>query len=314
MHIYPLLSTVRIQFLSRSLPYLATCILGFSLLLAFPDRSLATTNLPDRFNAGIVQLQQGNYSEALEHFTGAIERGINPGAAYGNRCLTRIHLQDYINAWQDCTRSLQHRSSATVYFHRGLAFYRLGEHDRALDDYNRSIALQPTYYPAYYNRGLVHSARKNHSLAITDFNQSLRQMTAPDPVSLASIYTDRAASYLALGNLNAARADLDRSLHLDKNYPPTYYHRACLSRRLHRFPEAIDDFNRALALDPRLADAYIQRGLLLDRLGYPRSALEDLHRGADYFHHQGHRENYRSVLTLIERVRDRLSRHANLIV
>lgn len=305
---------MRIQFLSRSLPFLIAGILGLSLLFALPDRTVATTDIPDRFNAGIVQLQQGNYSEALEQFTGAIERGINPGAAYSNRCLTRIHLQDYINAWQDCTRSLQHRSSAIAYFHRGLAFYRLGEHDRALDDYNRSIALKPAYYPAYYNRGLVHSARKNHSLAITDFNQSLRQMTAPDPLSLASIYTDRAASYLALGNLNAARADLDRALHLDRNSPPTYYHRACLYRRLHRFPEAIENFNRALALDPRLADAYIQRGLLLDRLGYPRPALEDLHRGADYFYHSGQPENYRSVLTLIERVRDRLSRHANITV
>jgi tetratricopeptide (TPR) repeat protein len=314
MHTYSSLSTVRNSFLSRSLGWLFSIALGYFLLGSPSDRALAMTDSPDWNRSGSLQFQQGNYTDALHHFTEAIEQGINTGTAYGNRCLVRIHLQDYVNAWQDCTRSLQQRSNSFAYFHRGLAFYRLGHSNQAIADYDRSIQLQPTDYRTYYNRGLARAKNRDYTAAIDDFNQSLRQMTGFEPTSLSSIYSDRGASYLSLGNLRAAKADIARSLSLDPHHTGAYYHRACMNRQLQHFSEAIDDFNRVLALDPTLTDARVQRGLLFYQLGYARSALTDLQQGAEDFFQRGQEDNYHSVLALIERLQNQLSIHANRTV
>jgi tetratricopeptide (TPR) repeat protein len=304
---------MRDQFFSRSISWLFIGIIGWYCLIFPTDRAFAATEIPDWFRSGVVHLQRGDYTDALHHFTRAIERGTNPGAAYGNRCLVRIHLGDYVNAWQDCTRSLQHRSNSLAYLHRGLAFYRLGENDRAIADYDRALQLRPTDYRAYYNRGLVRVARGDYSGALTDFNQSLRQIAPLDPVALAAIYSDRGFSHLASGNIAAAGADIARALDLDPDHARAYYHRACLHRQLQRLPEAIDDLNRALALDPDLTDARVQRGLSFYQLGYARPALEDLQRGAKELDRRGLSDHYRSVIALIGKIQKKLSVHANLV-
>jgi tetratricopeptide (TPR) repeat protein len=304
------------SFLDRLIPSLMAWIISVSLIWLSPHQVLAQTDLtvPDWFQSGIVQLQQGNYRDAIDYFIRSIQQRRDLSASYSNLCLARIHLHDYLNAWQDCTRSLQAKSHYLAYFHRGLAFYRLGDYEQAIADYNQTILLNPTYYQAYYNRGLVYSAQKDYLTAIADFNQSLRQITDLNPISLSSIYTDRGASYLALGNFNAAKADFDKALHLDKARSSAYYHRARIYRQWEYFSEAIEDFTRTLAIDPSSADAYIQRGLIWYRLGYFRAAFEDLYHGADYFDRQGEQGSYRSVLVLIKQIHQQLSTYTNLTV
>ncbi|NJL42540.1 MAG: tetratricopeptide repeat protein [Pseudanabaena sp. SU_2_4] len=47
------------------------------------------------------------------------------------------------------------RNSHIGYIDRGTAQYRLGKLQKALDDYNRGIAIKPDYDVAYSNRSLV---------------------------------------------------------------------------------------------------------------------------------------------------------------
>ena len=44
---------------------------------------------------------------------------------------------------------------AEDYFNRGLAYYKKGEHDRAISDYDRAIEINPRYAGAYYNKALA---------------------------------------------------------------------------------------------------------------------------------------------------------------
>ena len=39
---------------------------------------------------------------------------------------------------------------------RGLAYFYLGQHERAIQDYDEVIRLDPQYVDAYYNRGLAY--------------------------------------------------------------------------------------------------------------------------------------------------------------
>jgi tetratricopeptide (TPR) repeat protein len=59
-------------------------------------------------------------------------------------------------AIEACDRVIQRNpGDARAYFARADAYFDNGDMDRALADYNKSIALDPTFANAYNDRGLV---------------------------------------------------------------------------------------------------------------------------------------------------------------
>jgi tetratricopeptide (TPR) repeat protein len=52
---------------------------------------------------------------------------------------------------------------------RGGAYVKLGNHKRAIEDYDKAIELNAEFALAYYNRGIAYSAFGNHNQAIKDW-------------------------------------------------------------------------------------------------------------------------------------------------
>lgn len=49
----------------------------------------------------------------------------------------------------------------------------LGDNDRALQNYDQAIALDPNYAIAYVNRAVVHAQQGNYDRAIRDLDQAI---------------------------------------------------------------------------------------------------------------------------------------------
>ena len=60
-----------------------------------------------------------------------------------------------------------------AYNNRGLAYYYKGDYDRAIQDYDEAIRLNPNFAPAYYNRGLACRQKSQKKQAIADFRKVL---------------------------------------------------------------------------------------------------------------------------------------------
>ena len=87
----------------------------------------------DFFNQGIEKLQNGQYKEAIEDFTQAIEINSKYADAYFLRGCTHIELDDYQGAIADYTQTIQLvPDDADIYFMRGKAYI-------TLDDYKLSL-------------------------------------------------------------------------------------------------------------------------------------------------------------------------------
>ena len=54
---------------------------------------------------------------------------------------------------------------ATAFNNRGVVYKFKGEYDRALDDYNRAILLNPSYANAYNNRGVIYRLKGDYDRA-----------------------------------------------------------------------------------------------------------------------------------------------------
>jgi tetratricopeptide (TPR) repeat protein len=144
---------------------------------------------------------------------------------------------------------------ARLHIRRGIAFSYLNEYQRAIEDCNSALQLNPEYAWAYVNRGYVFRRLREYELAIEDFNRALEL----NPVDTWA-YASRSLAYSELSEYQRAIDDCNRALELDTKYVWAYVCRSIAYREQNENQRAIDDCNRALELDPNDTWAYIQLG------------------------------------------------------
>jgi tetratricopeptide (TPR) repeat protein len=49
---------------------------------------------------------------------------------------------------------------ATAYYDRGVDYYRKGQYDKAISDFNRALEINPRYAEAYINRGITYRSQR----------------------------------------------------------------------------------------------------------------------------------------------------------
>ncbi len=109
------------------------------------------------------------------------------------------------------------------YIKRGNAYSSIGEHDKAIADYDQAIKLKPNYAKAYYNRGNAYRDK-------VDFDKAI--------------------------------ADYTKAIELKPDYAEAYYNRGKLYDEAEAYDKAIEDFSAVIKLDPEHADAYNYRATL----------------------------------------------------
>jgi tetratricopeptide (TPR) repeat protein len=130
-----------------------------------------------------------------------------------------------------------------AYNNRGSAFYKKGMSDKAIEDYDRAIALDPSYYEAYNNRGTAFLKAGLFDKAIADFDRTI----SINPEHAAP-YVNRGRAYFLLGKYAGAEEDFNKAISLNKNYAVVYFNRGILYYRLGNRERAVADFRKACDL------------------------------------------------------------------
>ena len=194
------------------------------------------------FNLGYYYAEAGLYDKAIEAYTNAIALDPNDADAYSNRGAAYYSKGQYDRAIEDYNKAIALnppipftwsemldtpeykalpettkvkvkkayyndfvRLFAEAYNNRGDAYYSKGQYDRAIEDYNKAIALDPNYADAYYNRGVAYAKKGQYDRAIEDYNKAI----ALDP-NYAKAYTNRGITYYKLGNMGRAISDFQK--------------------------------------------------------------------------------------------------------
>jgi tetratricopeptide (TPR) repeat protein len=92
--------------------------------------------------------------------------------------------------------------------------------DRAIEDYNKAIQLNPNLAEAYYNRGVAYDDKGQYNEAIKDFDEAIRI----NP-NLVEAYCNRGVAYYAKGQYNEAIKDFDEAIRINPNLAEAYYNR-----------------------------------------------------------------------------------------
>ena len=145
-----------------------------------------------------------------------------------------------------------------AYLLRGLTYgIKLGQYQRAINDYTEVIRLKPDYADAYYIRGLTYAYLDQYQRGIEDLNEAIR--LKPD---YADAYYFRGFDYFHyLGEYQRAIQDFNEAIHLKRNYAKAYFMRGLAYGQLGQDKRSIEDFNEAIRLKPDYAEAYGMRGI-----------------------------------------------------
>jgi hypothetical protein len=103
--------------------------------------------------------------------------------------------------------------------------------------------------------------------AIAHFNSAIVAAGEFAPIRTANLLIDRARAQVELGNLSAARTDLDRATGLAPNEPDGWLLSAALARRQADPARASADIARAAALAPTDPDVQFEQGAILAAAG-----------------------------------------------
>ena len=182
--------------------------------------------------------------------------------------------------------SAEQASQAETYFATGKQFAMKRYFDRAMEDFNRAISLDPgkaEYYDArgnlYYILGhmkytegtgekLQGEALQNFLKAAEDYNEAIK--LAPDNISY---YQARGIVYDALDEPDAALADYNKVIAARPSDYSIYDRRALAYLDKGDFAAAFKDLDKALALNPKDDINSYYRGLAYGRQGKLSEAM-----------------------------------------
>ncbi|MBP3397408.1 MAG: tetratricopeptide repeat protein [Alphaproteobacteria bacterium] len=182
---------------------------------------------------GEAYMQSGDYRNALADFDAALEKDPQNALAYYDRSILYSRLEDYTAALNDINNALAANTVNPVallqmrdlYAKRGQLNLWVKNWEGAVADYTNSLARpEGSVNPSVYaERAEAYTALGNYAGAIEDYQSAIRVIseqiqgapTMEERESLSSnamsYFEKSAALNLNLGNVDAARSDLESS-------------------------------------------------------------------------------------------------------
>ena len=121
-----------------------------------------------------------------------------------------------------------------------------------------------------------HFLQREYHLAIEDCDGALLQ----DPNN-ADALSNRAGSYLMIGESARARSDLENALRLKPHDVFLHYNLAAAYLQAGEYERAAGAYTETIRLSPRLGPAYNNRGYVFELLGQREKALADYTRALE---------------------------------
>lgn len=180
---------------------------------------------------GEAYLQAGDYRNAMDDFNTALSKDPSSAVAYYDRSLLNTRLEDYAAAMADINNALaahamhpsQFLQMRDLYAKRGQLNLWMKNWEGAIADYTNSLSRpEGSVNPdVYAERAEAYTALGNYAEAINDYGSAVRviseQIQGATSLEERESLSSRAMSYfeksaalnLKLGNIDAARVDLE---------------------------------------------------------------------------------------------------------
>lgn len=179
-------------------------------------------------------------------------------------------------------------SAGAAYLNRG-RFLFAKDPDRAIQDFNTAIALNPSYFQTYISLGLLYLTQKrDYEQAIIVFNKAIEAASQETRYGghrrlmyLHNAYINRGLAYLAKRDFDKALADYNKAIELSPNDDWGYSGRGLVYAVQQDYAKAIADYSQAIKLRPNDWLNYKERGNLYLKQGEKEKGEADLNKSKE---------------------------------
>ncbi len=181
---------------------------------------------------------------------------------------------EYDRQISGCSRALSWMKPANerarIHTLRGMAFTNKEDFNRAIDDYDQAIRLDPKYLWSWVNRAEAWYRKGETARAFADLEEAARL----DPGN-SRVYSVRASTWWQIGELDRAIADYSEAIRLEPAFSVFYNNRALVWRDKGDYDRAVADYDEAIRRDPGDVRAHANRGEIWRLKGDLDRALAD---------------------------------------
>jgi tetratricopeptide (TPR) repeat protein len=117
-----------------------------------------------------------DWEKAIEYFNLVIAKGVSTALVYSRLGQAYLHATNYEKAEQFCTRALEKRGDAQDYANRGFARFKSGKYERARQDFEEQLKLEPDNIDARVKLGATHVDLAFFCMEKKDYNQAYEHL------------------------------------------------------------------------------------------------------------------------------------------
>ncbi len=177
---------------------------AYSYKMSAPQRALV------EFEKGVASMRPGAYGDAIAHFDKSIETWPNMPEAYLNRGITLHSSSQRDAALQDLDRALALNPNLTEALdEKGRIYIENREPKEALKQFNESLRIRPTT-EGFFERANLYESIGEHQNALDDYNRAIGEL-----VDAPYAYRARAIAREKLGDSAGAKEDRQKALSLE---------------------------------------------------------------------------------------------------
>ena len=241
------------------------------IIIVFIPASVLCQNARRYFKTGEDFVEVGNYNDAIEQFTKAID--LEPD--YADAYMARADACEKIGKLEEAAADYDRASTflekdKDVFYHSGRLYYLLNEYEKALEKTDISIKLKKTNDNAYRLKAKILIALERFEEALENCNTALTLKETSENFFLRGIVNEK------LGRFNPAEEDYLKAVGKDARNIDAYIALAELRLQLNKLPFALNHVNRAIQLDQNNREAYLVRSkIYVAQLDYPK-AIDDI--------------------------------------
>ncbi|XP_067895393.1 uncharacterized protein ttc6 isoform X2 [Heterodontus francisci] len=223
-----------------------------------------------RLNLGYNFQVLGRFQKAWDQFTVAIDIDPTFEDAYEGRAVINLQMNNTFGAFQDINSALKISASAKLFTNRGVISQFTGDLPNAMRDYQKAVALDPTYSLAYFNAANLYFYNRQFPQAHDYYTKAIDLQPGDESALL-----NRAICRVLLRHAKEAMEDFEEAIKLSPYSAHIYFNRANLYATLKQYKDAEKDYSQALQLMPDDALFYKLRADVRGHLGLIEEAVTD---------------------------------------
>lgn len=225
-----------------------------------------------QFNKALAEEEIKDYESAEKSYAALLKAHPGFDNGYIGRAKLRLATGDTISALQDLNKAIEINKNATnAYVLRAdIAIKNEKDYEKALDDMNIAIKLQPQYSGFFINRAFLRYNLDDYFGAMADYDYAIQL----DPLNTAALF-NRGLLRAEVHDNNKAIDDFSKVLSLNSNDYRSLYNRAMLYKDIQDYKNALADINRVIDAYPSFAGAYFLRYEINRLNGDMRNAEKD---------------------------------------